>query len=244
MNLPIDPKCRDRDGHQHRKEQQHVAHGRLGKHRPQRRRGGDCLPANHRPPAETLPPSTWPTANRGWSPRPSISALKRATCSTTGNLERADFVRPVVRRCPPRTGRSGGPGFFATPGIDFNRETGRGTPFFYFTQGAAVAEVEIDRFTGEMRVPADRLADRHWQARSIPGIDRGQIIGGFIQGMGWVTNECLVYNEQGELLVAFADHLQDSRPLPTCRGVSPSTMFPNDDNTQNVAAVRPSANRR
>src|SRR5690606_18710423 len=88
----------------------------------------------------------------------------------------------------------GARGFFATPGIDFNRETGRGTPFFYFTQGAAVAEVEIDRFTGEMQVlRADLLLDI---GESInPGVDRGQIVGGFIQGMGWVTNECLVYNE-------------------------------------------------
>ncbi len=43
-------------------------------------------------------------------------------------------------------------GFYATPGVDFNRETGKGTPFLYYTNGAAVSEVLIDRFTGEMKV--------------------------------------------------------------------------------------------
>ena len=93
----------------------------------------------------------------------------------------------------------GARGFYATPGIDFNRETGRGNPFHYFTQGAAVAEVAIDRFTGELRVPrVDLLMDI---GQSInPGVDMGQITGGFIQGMGWCTTECLVYDPQGRLL--------------------------------------------
>lgn len=93
----------------------------------------------------------------------------------------------------------GARGFYATPGVDFNRETGQGTPFFYFTQGAAVAEVQIDRFTGELTVPrVDLLIDI---GRSInPGVDRGQIVGGFIQGLGWVTTEALVYDARGNLL--------------------------------------------
>lgn len=93
----------------------------------------------------------------------------------------------------------GARGFFATPGVDYNRETGRGNPFFYFTTGAAVAEVTIDRFTGELVFDrADLLMDI---GRMInPGIDRGQVIGGFIQGVGWVTNEELCYNDRGALL--------------------------------------------
>jgi xanthine dehydrogenase large subunit len=130
----------------------------------------------------------------------------------------------------------GARGFFATPGIDFNRETGRGTPFFYFTQGAAVAEVEIDRFTGEMQVlRSDLLIDI---GESInPGIDHGQIVGGFIQGMGWVTNECLVYNERGELL----SHSPTTYKIPMITDV-PATfnvdLFPNSDNTQNVRSSK------
>ncbi len=93
----------------------------------------------------------------------------------------------------------GARGFFATPGVDYNRETGRGNPFFYYTTGAAVAEVTIDRFTGDLVVDrADVLMDI---GRSLnPGIDRGQVIGGFIQGVGWVTDEELRYDESGRLL--------------------------------------------
>tara|TARA_R110002049_G_scaffold2750_8_gene22223 strand:+ start:164656 stop:166974 length:2319 start_codon:yes stop_codon:yes gene_type:complete len=89
--------------------------------------------------------------------------------------------------------------FYATPGVDFDREAGRGTPFFYFTTGAAVAEVTMDRFTGEMVVNRiDLLMDI---GKSInPGIDLGQVIGGFVQGMGWCTNEELVYDAEGNLL--------------------------------------------
>ena len=127
----------------------------------------------------------------------------------------------------------GAHGFFATPGVDFNRETGRGNPFFYYTQGAAVAEVEIDRFTGDLTVPrVDLLIDI---GRSInPGVDRGQVVGGFIQGMGWVTAECLVYNERGELL----SHSPTTYKIPAITDVPRifhCEFFPNDDNTENVA---------
>jgi xanthine dehydrogenase large subunit len=90
-------------------------------------------------------------------------------------------------------------GFYITPGVDFNRDTGQGSPFFYFTNGVACAEVQIDRFTGELTVErVDLLMDL---GQSInPGIDRGQIVGGFIQGMGWVTAEELVYDARGNLL--------------------------------------------
>jgi xanthine dehydrogenase large subunit len=130
----------------------------------------------------------------------------------------------------------GARGFFATPGIDFNRETGRGTPFFYFTQGAAIAEVEVDRFTGEMRVlRSDLLIDIGESIK--PGIDRGQIIGGFIQGMGWVTNECLVYNERGELL----SHSPTTYKIPVITDLPAEfhvDLFPNSDNTQNVRSSK------
>ncbi len=89
-------------------------------------------------------------------------------------------------------------GFYATPGVDYNRETGKGHPFFYFTNGVACSEVLIDRFTGDMHVVrVDLLMDL---GESInPGIDRGQITGGFIQGMGWCTTEELMYSPAGEL---------------------------------------------
>jgi xanthine dehydrogenase large subunit len=127
----------------------------------------------------------------------------------------------------------GARGFYATPGVDYNRETGRGNPFLYYTQGAAVAEVEIDRFTGTLRVPrVDLLIDI---GRSInPAVDRGQVIGGFIQGMGWVTAECLVYNDKGD----FLSHSPTTYKIPAITDLPPilnCEFFDNDDNDENVA---------
>jgi xanthine dehydrogenase large subunit len=126
----------------------------------------------------------------------------------------------------------GARGFYATPGVDFNRETGPGTPFFYYTQGAAVAEVLVARFTGELRVPrVDLLIDI---GRSInPGVDRGQVIGGFIQGMGWVTTEALVYDAKGDLL----SHSPTTYKIPAITDVPEIfnvATFDNNDNVRNV----------
>jgi xanthine dehydrogenase large subunit len=90
-------------------------------------------------------------------------------------------------------------GFYATPGIDFDYATGKGSPFYYFTNGACVAEVSIDRFTGALTI--DRLDVLMDIGKAInPGIDRGQLIGGLVQGIGWVTAEELKYNDKGALL--------------------------------------------
>ncbi|MBX3720477.1 MAG: xanthine dehydrogenase molybdopterin binding subunit [Turneriella sp.] len=90
-------------------------------------------------------------------------------------------------------------GFYATPGIDFDYTTGKGSPFYYFTNGACVAEVSIDRFTGALTI--DRLDVLMDIGQPInPGIDRGQLIGGIVQGIGWATAEELKYNDKGALL--------------------------------------------
>lgn len=90
-------------------------------------------------------------------------------------------------------------GFYATPGLDFDYTTGKGSPFYYFTNGACVAEVSIDRFTGALTI--DRLDVLMDIGKSInPGIDRGQLIGGLVQGIGWVTAEELKYSDKGALL--------------------------------------------
>ncbi len=126
----------------------------------------------------------------------------------------------------------GARGFYKTPGVDFNRETGRGNPFLYFTQGAAVAEVCVDRFTGELTVPrVDLLMDIGVSIN--PGIDRGQIIGGFIQGLGWVTAECLVYDSAGRLL----SHSPTTYKIPGITDLPVDfhcDLFPNEDNTHCV----------
>ncbi len=94
-------------------------------------------------------------------------------------------------------------GYYRTPSIHFDAKTATGTPFHYFVYGAAVTEVEIDGFTGEHRIlRADLLEDA---GDSIsPLIDRGQIEGGFIQGLGWLTLEELLWDTQGRLATAGA----------------------------------------
>lgn len=89
-------------------------------------------------------------------------------------------------------------GFYATPKVAWDRARGRGRPFFYFAYGAACSEVTIDTLTGEMRV--DRADIIHDVGRSLnPALDIGQIEGGFVQGMGWLTTEELVFDAQGRL---------------------------------------------
>ena len=89
-------------------------------------------------------------------------------------------------------------GFYRTPKIHYDKTTLTGRPFYYFAYGAACAEVAIDTLTGESRLlKVDILHD---VGRSInPAIDIGQIEGGFVQGMGWLTTEQLVWNDKGLL---------------------------------------------
>ncbi len=90
-------------------------------------------------------------------------------------------------------------GFYATPKITWDRSTATGHPFFYFAYGAACAEVIIDTLTGENRVT--RVDILHDCGHSLnPAVDIGQIEGGFVQGMGWLTTEELVYGADGKLL--------------------------------------------
>ena len=101
-------------------------------------------------------------------------------------------------------------GFYSTPKIHWDREAADGRPFLYFAHGAACAEVTIDTLTGELRV--DRVDILHDVGRSLnPAIDIGQIEGGFVQGMGWLTAEELVYDDGGRLL----SHAPSTYKIPT-----------------------------
>lgn len=89
-------------------------------------------------------------------------------------------------------------GYYATPKIHWDPKTLKGRPFFYYTYGAAVAEVAIDTLTGESRcLRADLLQD--CGASLNPAIDLGQIEGAFVQGMGWLTCEELWWDGKGRL---------------------------------------------
>lgn len=102
-------------------------------------------------------------------------------------------------------------GFYKTPKIFYNRETGSGRPFYYFAYGAAVSEVMIDSLTGEHKLL--RVDILHDAGRSInPAIDLGQIEGGFIQGYGWLTSEELFWDESGRLRT----HAPSTYKIPAC----------------------------
>jgi xanthine dehydrogenase large subunit len=102
-------------------------------------------------------------------------------------------------------------GFYRTPKIHWDRAKGRGRPFFYFACGAAVSEVTVDTLTGEHRV--DRVDIVHDVGDSLnPAMDLGQIEGGFVQGMGWLTTEELVWDGEGRLRT----HAPSTYKIPAC----------------------------
>ncbi|WP_299470436.1 xanthine dehydrogenase molybdopterin binding subunit [uncultured Roseibium sp.] len=105
-------------------------------------------------------------------------------------------------------------GYFATPGITWDRETVSGRPFYYFAFGGACSEVTIDTMTGEMLV--DRVDILHDVGHSLnPAIDLGQIEGGFVQGMGWLTTEELVWDDEGRLRT----HAPSTYKIPTASDI-------------------------
>jgi xanthine dehydrogenase large subunit len=108
-------------------------------------------------------------------------------------------------------------GFYATPGLHWDRDKLQGKPFFYFAYGAAASEVLIDTLTGESRLlRADVLHD---VGRSLnPAIDIGQVEGAFIQGMGWLTTEELVWHPQTGLLTT---HAPSTYKIPTANDCPP-----------------------
>ena len=92
-------------------------------------------------------------------------------------------------------------GFYRTPKIYYDRSLARGRPFYYFAYGAACSEVIVDTLTGEYKMlRSDILHDVG--ASLNPAIDIGQVEGGYIQGMGWLTTEELVWNDKGKLMTS------------------------------------------
>lgn len=121
---------------------------------------------------------------------------------------------------------------YKTPTLGFSFKDVKGKAFNYFTQGTAVSEVEICEYTGEMKVlRSDIYMDLGRPLN--PGIDRGQVTGAFIQGMGWVTSENLFYSEKGHLIT----HSPTTYKIPNIQD-TPRTFkvefITNDENDCNV----------
>ena len=105
-------------------------------------------------------------------------------------------------------------GFYSTPKIHYDGATHRGRPFYYYAYGAAVTEVEVDTLTGEYRMRRVDIVHDCGQSLN-PAIDLGQIEGGFIQGVGWLTSEELWWDEQGRLRT----HAPSTYKIPACGDV-------------------------
>ena len=123
-------------------------------------------------------------------------------------------------------------GHYKTPKITWDRAKGTGRPFYYFAYGAACSEVIVDTLTGENRLlRADILHD---VGRSLnPAIDIGQIEGGFVQGMGWLTTEELVFSKEGHLLT----HAPSTYKIPVASDVPADfnvALYPNANREETV----------
>ena len=123
-------------------------------------------------------------------------------------------------------------GFYATPKLHWDRSTLTGRPFYYFAYGAAVSEVVVDTLTGEWKLA--RVDILHDAGHSLnPAIDRGQVEGGFIQGMGWLTCEELWWNAEGRLMT----HAPSTYKIPAvndCPAEFHVRLFPNRNREDTV----------
>jgi xanthine dehydrogenase large subunit len=123
-------------------------------------------------------------------------------------------------------------GHYSTPKITWDRAKGTGRPFFYFAYGAACSEVVIDTLTGENRLlRADILHDVGCSLN--PAIDIGQIEGGFVQGMGWLTTEELVFSKEGRLLT----HAPSTYKIPVASDVPAAfnvALYPNANREETI----------
>ncbi|NBB14363.1 xanthine dehydrogenase molybdopterin binding subunit [Caulobacter sp. SLTY] len=146
--------------------------------------------------------------------------------------ETQDFTTLVREAWFNRIGLSAA-GFYRTPDIHYDRATHQGRPFFYYAWGAACSEVIIDTLTGENRcLRADILHD--CGASLNPAIDLGQIEGGFIQGMGWLTTEELVWDDQG----ALKTHAPSTYKIPACSDRPPILHIDLWDQPNPAATIR------
>ena len=160
--------------------------------------------------AETIR-DAWPR----W--RPSVSASPPMRwfengAARSGN-HRLDFAE-LAALCHAQRVPLAASGFYKTPKIHFDMKTLTGQPFYYFAHGVAASEVAVDTLTGEWKTL--RVDILHDVGRSLnPAIDRGQIEGAFLQGLGWLTLEELVWDRGRTVAHPCSVDLQDSdRPRP------------------------------
>jgi len=124
-------------------------------------------------------------------------------------------------------------GFYKIPVTGFDRNSAKGSPFLYYTQGAAISEIIIDRFTGISKIlRADILMDLGKPLHQ--NIDQGQVEGAFIQALGWVTTEELVYGDQGNLL----SHSPTTYKIPNIQDIPPCFNIDFIENSDSIISLK------
>ncbi len=170
-----------------------------------------------------LDPELWPSRTIGPGTRSDLEWDKPLTESivfqngqvfSKHNPERSLSLIDVIREAYFNRVSLSEYGFYKVDGLDFNKVTGQGNAFLYFSQGVACSEVEVNRSTGEVKVlRTDILMDL---GRPINyDLEIGQIRGAFIQGLGWVTSEQLVYDAKGRLLT----HAPSTYKIPSIHDI-------------------------
>ncbi len=190
-------------------------------------------------------PEHWPqhTAGLGTAPEIELSTLGKATATfANGHVEIEGIKhRPItftelvnaayLSRFP-----LSAYGFYRVPGVTFNKASGKGAPFLYFTQGTACSEVEIDRLTGYVKcLRTDILMDAGNPINF--ALDKGQIAGAFIQGLGWMTTENLFYDAEGKLL----SHSPSTYKIPSIHDIPrifTIELVRNDHNIKNIHGTK------
>lgn len=203
----------------------------------------------------SIPPELWASKTAGLGTMPEISVGDGATqhgtdeqrvafadghvtvtdrSGTRFSIGFAELVREAYRN---RISLSDY-GHYVTPTLGYDKVKGKGRAFLYFTQGVAASEVEIDALTGEVKVRrVDILMDLGRPVNH--ALDRGQVMGGFIQAMGWVTTEHLVYDDNGKL----TSHSPSTYKIPSVHDtprIFNVEMIENEHNTTNIRGSKSS----
>ena len=225
------------DADAHRQGAEHVGDGGVERLGPERRGGAarvrDAARAARRDRRARASASTRPRVvfaggrvhPRG-APERGVAVRARSWARPTWRASRCSRPASTARRASPSTG-----------------QTGAGTPFHYFAYGAAVSEVEVDGFTGQYRLL--RVDILHDVGDSLsPLVDRGQIEGGFVQGVGWLTCEELVWNERRRVPVRTARRPTRCRRWASARPICASRSSSAPPSPASSTAARRSASRR
>jgi xanthine dehydrogenase large subunit len=123
-------------------------------------------------------------------------------------------------------------GYYRTPGIFFDKDAGQGTPFYYYVFGMSVSEVIIDTLTGQHNLLRTEILQGVGDSIN-EGIDKGQIEGGFVQGVGWCTTEEIKWDKCGNLLMDSPDKYK----IPTVNDIPDSFRVDFLKNTPNSGTI-------